>query len=57
MEGNWFYEQLLSYKVTPHSAEQLLIYKLGDGWGPLCTHLDVPAPDIPYPNSNSISVF
>lgn len=34
-------------------AERLLIHKLGDGWGPLCAHLDVPVPDQPYPQTNS----
>jgi hypothetical protein len=38
-------------------AERLLIHELGDGWEPLCAHLDVPMPDIPYPNSNSTSKF
>jgi hypothetical protein len=28
-------------------AERLLAHALGDGWGPFCTHLGVPVPDIP----------
>ena len=38
-------------------TERLLIHELGDGWEPLCAHLSVPVPDIPYPNSNSTSKF
>jgi len=38
-------------------AERLLVHRLGDGWGPLCAHLGVPVPDIPYPNSNSTRAF
>jgi hypothetical protein len=38
-------------------AERLLIHELGDGWEPLCAHLNVPMPDIAYPNSNSTSKF
>ncbi|MGI9568253.1 MAG: sulfotransferase family protein [Desulfobulbia bacterium] len=38
-------------------AESLLVHKLGDGWEPLCSHLNVPVPDIPYPSSNSTSKF
>lgn len=32
---------------------RLLVHSLGDGWGPLCAHLDVPIPDKPYPQTNS----
>jgi hypothetical protein len=38
-------------------AERLLVHRLGDGWRPLCAHLGVPVPDIPYPNKNSSSAF
>ena len=38
-------------------AERLLIHSLGDGWEPLCAHLDVPVPDTPYPSRNSTSKF
>lgn len=38
-------------------AERLLIHKLGDGWEPLCSHLNVPVPKVPYPNSNSTRNF
>ncbi|KAH8900215.1 hypothetical protein GQ53DRAFT_816234 [Thozetella sp. PMI_491] len=33
-------------------ANQLLVYKLGDGWEPLCTFLDRPVPNVPFPRLN-----
>ena len=36
--------------VTPQ--ERLLEYKLGEGWAPLCTFLDKPIPDVPFPRVN-----
>ncbi|MGB3179374.1 MAG: sulfotransferase family protein [Albidovulum sp.] len=38
-------------------ASRLLIHSLGDGWIPLCAHLGVPVPDIPYPQRNSAKGF
>ncbi len=35
----------------------LLVFDVGDGWGPLCTFLDVPVPDTPFPRSNSTAEF
>jgi hypothetical protein len=37
--------------------ERLLVHALGDGWGPLCRHLGVPAPDHAYPARNSGADF
>lgn len=39
------------------AEDRLLVHGLGDGWEPLCAHLRVPEPDIPYPSSNSTSEF
>ena len=36
---------------------RLLVHRLGDGWAPLCTHLGVPVPDVPYPHSNTSATF
>ncbi|CCW71966.1 unnamed protein product [Phytomonas sp. Hart1] len=30
-------------------AERLLVYRYGDGWGPLCAFLEKPIPDDPFP--------
>lgn len=32
--------------------EKLLIFKVTDGWGPLCRFLEVPQPEGPFPNLN-----
>jgi Sulfotransferase domain len=37
--------------------ERLLAHSLGDGWEPLCAHLNVPVPDQPYPSRNSSGDF
>jgi hypothetical protein len=37
--------------------ERLLVYQAGQGWEPLCRFLDVPVPDVPYPNENSRAEF
>jgi hypothetical protein len=37
--------------------ERLLVHQLGDGWEPLCHHLGVPVPSVPYPSRNSASDF
>lgn len=36
---------------------QLLEYKLGDGWEPLCEFLGKPVPDEPFPNVNDTAMF
>jgi len=33
--------------------ERLLVHNLGDGWGPLCAHLGVAVPDVPFPSRNT----
>ena len=38
-------------------ADRLLVYETGSGWEPLCTFLDCPVPDIPYPRVNSTEEF
>ena len=32
--------------------EQLLIFDVKEGWAPLCHFLELPVPDIPFPNIN-----
>jgi len=39
------------------APERLLIYRLGDGWPPLCAHLGVPVPDLPFPERNKTESF
>ncbi len=37
--------------------ERLLVYKVAEGWGPLCKFLGVPVPDAPLPKVNSRDEF
>ncbi|RDA85964.1 hypothetical protein CP532_0793 [Ophiocordyceps camponoti-leonardi (nom. inval.)] len=32
--------------------ERLLVYRMGQGWGPLCAFLDKPVPDVDFPRVN-----
>jgi hypothetical protein len=38
-------------------AENLLVYEVGEGWGPLCEFLGVEVPDEPFPHLNDSEVF
>jgi hypothetical protein len=35
-------------------ADQLLVYSVDQGWGPLCTFLGLPVPNTPFPNVNDL---
>jgi hypothetical protein len=37
--------------------QRLLVYRLGEGWTPLCRFLGVPEPDAEFPNVNSTEEF
>ena len=37
--------------------ERLLVYRVSDGWEPLCRFLGVPVPDAPFPQVNSTEDF
>ncbi|MAF83695.1 MAG: sulfotransferase [Gammaproteobacteria bacterium] len=34
-------------------AERLLVYRISEGWEPLCQFLDKPVPNIPFPHANA----
>jgi len=51
------YEANVKAVTASVPAERLLVHNLGDGWGPLCAHLGVAAPDQPYPSRNDASAF
>jgi hypothetical protein len=38
-------------------SERLLIHQATDGWPPLCAHLGVETPDVPYPHRNTSAEF
>ena len=39
------------------SPEELLVYEVKEGWGPLCEFLGVDVPDKPFPHLNDAEVF
>jgi hypothetical protein len=41
-------------KFPPH---RLLTFDLGEGWQPLCDFLEVEAPDVAFPRTNSSKEF
>lgn len=38
-------------------ANQLLVYEVKDGWGPLCEFLGKPVPSDPFPRTNDRAEF
>ncbi|KAG5497522.1 hypothetical protein JKF63_03786 [Porcisia hertigi] len=40
------YEESVRMSIPP---SRLLVYRYGDGWGPLCSFLDKPVPSAPFP--------
>ena len=38
-------------------GERLIVWRTGDGWGPLCRALDLPVPAEPFPHSNTTAEF
>jgi hypothetical protein len=51
------YEAHVAAVKATVAPERLLVHALGDGWGPLCAHLGVPVPEVPYPRLNSTADF
>ncbi|PAA67447.1 hypothetical protein BOX15_Mlig001041g1, partial [Macrostomum lignano] len=37
--------------------ERLLVFRVSDGWEPLCNFLELPVPDVPFPNVNDTAEF
>lgn len=42
-------------QVVP--AERLLVWEVGEGWGPLCEFLGLPVPNEPFPHANDRDTF
>ncbi len=51
------YEAHVAAVKSTVPPDRLLVHELGDGWGPLCAHLGVAVPDVPYPHQNSRTEF
>lgn len=43
--------------ITSVDASKLLVYRIADGWGPLCRFLRLPVPADPFPHLNRRSSF
>jgi Sulfotransferase domain len=62
---NWDDEQSAKLAFARHNdavrantpPERLVEWRAGDGWEPLCTALDLPVPDAPYPHVNTTAQF
>jgi hypothetical protein len=39
------------------APERLLVWKVTEGWQPLCEFLEVPVPDVPLPHANDADTF
>jgi hypothetical protein len=39
------------------APDRLVEWQPGDGWSPICTALDLPVPDEPFPHANSTAEF
>jgi hypothetical protein len=48
-----FFNKRTAEIIDSIDAERLLVYKVSDGWAPLCEFLDVPVPNLEYPRINS----
>ena len=51
------FEQHNQEVIDSVPQEQLLVYRPGDGWKPLCEFLQKPVPDAKYPRVNSTEEF
>ena len=47
------YNRHVDEVIAKVPQDRLLIHKLGDGWEPLCTFLNVPVPELEYPSKNT----
>ncbi len=51
------FEQHIADVSAQVPADQLLLFSVKDGWGPLCSFLGVPVPDGPFPHENDRATF
>lgn len=48
-----FFEKRSAEISRTIAADRLLVYRVSDGWGPLCKFLDLPVPETEFPKINS----
>jgi len=51
------YKRNIEEVVATVAPERLLVHNLGDGWVPLCKWLNIPEPDMQYPQANTTEEF
>ena len=51
------YEENVARVRRDVPADRLIVFDHRDGWAPLCSALDVPVPDVPYPRINTTQEF
>lgn len=51
------FEQHNAEVQAAFGSDRLLVWRVQDGWEPLCDFLKLPVPDIPFPRSNSAAQF
>ena len=52
-----FFRRHTENVIAAIPAERLLVYRVNQGWGPLCEFLDVQVPAVPFPAENSRAEF
>ena len=59
-EPGMLIDQMLQHTEQVRQAvpeDRLLVWEVGEGWGPLCEFLGVPEPDSPLPHANDRDTF
>ncbi|HKD48172.1 MAG TPA: sulfotransferase [Rhizomicrobium sp.] len=52
-----FFRRHTEKVIATIPAKRLLVYRVSEGWGPLCEFLDVQVPAVPFPAENSRAEF
>lgn len=56
-KGVQYYNDWIDEVRRTVPGDRLLVYNLNEGWEPLCKFLEVPVPNIPFPNVNKQKDF
>jgi len=48
------HNEMVKQTIPPH---RLLVFNVRQGWQPLCSYLNVPIPDVPFPSTNNKDDF
>lgn len=51
------YEEWNNAVLRDAPTDRLIVWEVGDGWGPLCDALGLPIPSMPFPHENSKQEF